>query len=87
MKLKYHKKGDLGIQWFKGNMDITDWELLDSKPYRSEVANWIYNSQGIVPTGLEDETWLSVSSEIICVGPRPFTLVLMMINSCSYSYY
>jgi len=21
-------------------MDITDWELLDSKPCRSEVANW-----------------------------------------------
>jgi len=21
-------------------MDITDWELLDSEPYRSEVTNW-----------------------------------------------
>jgi len=30
-QLKYHKKGDLRIRQLRGNMDITDWELLDSK--------------------------------------------------------
>ena len=40
MIVEYHKNGDLDIHQFRGNMDITDWELLDSKPCRSEVANW-----------------------------------------------
>jgi len=34
------KGRDLGIRRFKGNVDITDGKLLDSKPCRSEVANW-----------------------------------------------
>jgi len=36
--------------------------LLDSEPCRSEVAR--YNDKEVVPTGLEDETWLSVGSEV-----------------------
>ena len=49
---------------FRGNIDITDWELLDSEPC---VQRWRtgHNDKGIVPTGLKDETWLSVGSEVI----------------------
>ena len=38
MTVEVHKKRDLGIRRFRGNMDITDWELQHSKPCRSEVA-------------------------------------------------
>ena len=33
------KERDLGIRWFRGNIYITDWKLLDSEPRRSEVVN------------------------------------------------
>ena len=34
--MKYHKKGDLGIHRFRGNMDITDLEIarLKALPFR-----------------------------------------------------
>ena len=57
------KGRDLDIRRFRGNMDITDRKLPDLEPYRSEVATR-HNDKGVVPTGLEDETWLSVGSEV-----------------------
>jgi len=34
------KERDLGTRRFRGNVDITDRKLLDSKLCRSDVANW-----------------------------------------------
>ena len=57
------KGRDLGIHRLGDNMDITDWNLPD-KSHVVQRQRTGYNGKKVVPTGLEDETWLSVSSKV-----------------------